>query len=244
MLKGKKYYHFPYQDAKQKYLAIQQKEVEKYDELVKNLDDSQQGLLNFLKNSGPELQLNSVGDVGCASNLPVYLITGDDEFRTYLGNNPVTVRGIKTDKLAVGSKLDGKVMFVSGIESGATRFESSKVNIFILREVPDDVLLEHLKISSGGLAAAANKSAVAGSNAAKSVAGGSATPAAAAKNTDFRTWSDKSGKYQLEAQLVTRVDDKVVLKRHDNGELITLPIDKLSQLDQDFLKSNVAAAKP
>jgi S1-C subfamily serine protease len=240
--KGKKYYHFPDLDAKQKYVGIQQKEVDKYDELVKNLDESQQGMLNFLKNGGPELQLKSAGDVGYVSNLPIYLLTGDDEFRTYMGNNPVTVRGLKTDKLAVGSKLDGKVMYVSATESDATRFEATKVNTFILRAVPDEVLLEHLKTSPGSLAAGSGKSAVAGSNTAKS--SGGATPAAAAKNADFRTWSDKSGKYQLEAQLVSKADDKVVLKRHDNGELITLPIEKLSQLDQDFLKSSIVGAKP
>ena len=243
MFKGQKYYHFPDVDAKQKYVATQQKEVTKNEELVKKFDDPQQGMLNYLKNGGAELELKSVGDVGYVGELPVLLISDDDEFRTYLGDIPVIVRGVKTDQLAIGSKLDGRAMFVAGTES--YRFGGSKVNIFVLREVPDEILLQHLGAASGSATAAAGKPTLSGNDTSKTVAASSnSTLASAAKNSDFRTWSDKSGKYKLDAQLVAKVDDKVVLKRHDNGDVITLPIDKLSPADQDFLKSNSVAAKP
>jgi S1-C subfamily serine protease len=246
MFKGKKYYHFPDLDTKQKYVGMQQKEVNKNEELVKKFDDPQQGMLNYLKNGGPDLEPNSVGDVGFVSELPIFLISDDDEFNTYAGKIPVIVRGIKTDKLAIGSKLDGRVMFVSGTESYATHIEGTKVNIFVLREVPDEVLLQHLGHATSGAVASAAKSAGGGSEATKpaTVSGNSTVAASTAKSSDFRTWSDKSGKYKLEAQLVAKVDDKVVLKRHDNGDIITLPIDKLSPADQDFLKANSTAAKP
>ncbi len=68
MFKGQKYYHFPDLDTKQKCVAEQQNEVAQNEELVKKLDDSKQGLLNFVKNGGPELQLKSVGDLGFVSN--------------------------------------------------------------------------------------------------------------------------------------------------------------------------------
>ncbi len=142
MFKGQKYYHFPDLDTKQKYVATQQKEVAKNEELVKKFDDPQQGMLNYLKNGGADLELKSVGDVGYVSELPVFLISGDEEFTTYVGGIPVIVRGIKTDKLAIGSKLDGRAMFVAGTES--YRFEGSKLNVFVLREVPDEILLQHL----------------------------------------------------------------------------------------------------
>ncbi len=153
------------------------------------------------------------------------------------------VRGIKTEKLAIGSKLDDSVMFVAGTES--FRIESSKINIFVLREVPDDLLLEHLKGAPSGAAIAGGKaSAVAGNVVATKSATGATQTAAATKPDEIRTWSDKTGKYKIEAQLVTKVDDKVILKRRDNGEIITLAIDKLSTADQEFLKANAAGTKP
>jgi hypothetical protein len=242
MFKGKKYYHFPDLETKQKVVATQQKEVTKNEELVNKIDDKQHGKLNYLKNAGPELQLNNVGDVGFVSDLPVLLISDDDEVRTYFGSVPVIVRGIKTDKLAIGKKLENSVMFVSGTES--FRLESSKVNIYVLREVPDEMLLEHLNGSAGGSAATVGKSAEGAQVDTKPTSAGSKQNSSPTSATDFRTWSDKTGKYKIEAKLVTKVDDKVILKRRDNGEIMTLAIDKLSTADQEFLKANAAGAKP
>ena len=186
--------------------------------------------------------MNTVGDVGFVTDLPVLLISDDDEVRTYFGSVPVIVRGIKTDKLAIGKKLENCVMFVSGTES--FRLESSKVNIYVLREVPDDLLLEHLNGSAGGSTATAGKSADGAQVDTKPTSAGSTQNSSPTSATDFRTWSDKTGKYKIEAKLVTKVDDKVILKRRDNGEIMTLAIDKLSTADQEFLKANAAGAKP
>jgi thiol-disulfide isomerase/thioredoxin len=51
-----------------------------------------------------------------------------------------------------------------------------------------------------------------------------------------RTWSDASGKFNVEAELVEVKDGKVVLKKADGSEL-TVPLSKLSSADRDFLKS-------
>jgi Trypsin-like peptidase domain/SLA1 homology domain 1, SHD1 len=244
MFKGQKYYHFPDADMKQKYVDLQQSEVTKDEELVKQFDDPQQGLLNYLKNGGPELQIKTVGDVGYVSDLPVLLISDDDEFRTYLGNIPVAVRGIKTDKLVTGSKLDGRVMFVAGTQTLSTHIEGSKAGGFVLREVPDEVLLKHLTPPTGALASTAKTTSSASESAKSATVNNIAPAATSAKNGDFRTWSDKTGKYKLDAQLVAKVDNKVVLKRHDTGDIVTLAIDQLSQADQDFVKANPAMGQP
>ncbi len=56
----------------------------------------------------------------------------------------------------------------------------------------------------------------------------------------MRTWQDASGKFDVDAVLVGVKDDKVTLKKKD-GKQITLPVSKLSDEDQEYLK---AQSKP
>jgi hypothetical protein len=58
-------------------------------------------------------------------------------------------------------------------------------------------------------------------------------------HAESRVWSDKSGEYTLEAELVTFNDKSVVLKRADH-ELVAFPLAELSPADQDFLKTQAA----
>lgn len=51
-----------------------------------------------------------------------------------------------------------------------------------------------------------------------------------------RTWTDSSGHYQVEAELIAFNENQVVLKRSD-GHLLVVPIDRLSQNDRDYLQS-------
>jgi hypothetical protein len=55
-----------------------------------------------------------------------------------------------------------------------------------------------------------------------------------------REWTDTTGNYVLEAELIARSDTMVVLKRADH-ELVALPIEDLSAADRDYLNSNEAA---
>lgn len=54
-----------------------------------------------------------------------------------------------------------------------------------------------------------------------------------------REWSDSSGNFKLEADLVAATDSLVVLKRAD-GTLVALPADKLSKGDREYLASKDA----
>lgn len=49
-----------------------------------------------------------------------------------------------------------------------------------------------------------------------------------------RTWSDASGKFRVEAQFVELADGKVRLQRTD-GQVISVPLDRLSPADQAFV---------
>ena len=51
-----------------------------------------------------------------------------------------------------------------------------------------------------------------------------------------RKWTDNTGKYSVEAELVEVKGDKVVLKK-STGSVITMPIARLSKADQEYLQS-------
>jgi hypothetical protein len=56
-----------------------------------------------------------------------------------------------------------------------------------------------------------------------------------------REWTDTTGKFKIEAELVAVRNGKVILEKAD-GTVITVPLDKLSANDQAFLKAKESAA--
>ena len=53
---------------------------------------------------------------------------------------------------------------------------------------------------------------------------------------EAREWTDRTGQFRVDAELVKVIGDKVQIRRTD-GRLLTVPIDRLSDRDQQFLKS-------
>jgi len=53
----------------------------------------------------------------------------------------------------------------------------------------------------------------------------------------FRTWSDRTGKFQIKAKYIGRAGDKVKLERPD-GTVLKIPLSKLSEADQRYIKEN------
>lgn len=60
---------------------------------------------------------------------------------------------------------------------------------------------------------------------------------------EFRKWQDASGKFEIEAKLLTVAGDDVSLERPD-GKKISIPLSKLSQRDRDFVESQNSLADP
>jgi WD40 repeat protein/mono/diheme cytochrome c family protein len=58
-----------------------------------------------------------------------------------------------------------------------------------------------------------------------------------------REWSDATGKFRVEAELVAVRNGKVILEKPD-GSVISVPLDKLSATDQEFLKAQNSPPKP
>ncbi len=243
-LGGDRAYHFPDQSTKDRMIKARQRFVERADETLRKLDDPQRGFLNYLTQFGPELTPESVGEVGCVPDLTVMRIISEDMFVTAVADKVVVIRGMKTGELATGSNLDGRAMYVSGTLSVPAK-GGGRNNYFVLRELPEDVLTSHLPVaktpSPGDTKKAQVKPALAKDTSATNAATAAATKLSAAKpdapKADVvRTWTDKSGQFKVEAQLVTKDDSQVVLKRKDNGKLLTVPIANLSPADQEFLK--------
>ncbi len=59
-----------------------------------------------------------------------------------------------------------------------------------------------------------------------------------------RTWRDVTGRLSVEAELVEVKDGRVTLKRTADGKLATIPLERLSWADQQFLKTSGGDGKP
>ncbi len=71
------------------------------------------------------------------------------------------------------------------------------------------------------------------------------SPTAAAASTEIamRTWSDATGTYKIEATYLGVTDGKVQLRRQDGRE-ISVPLDRLSPADQQYVQQTQAAKRP
>jgi hypothetical protein len=61
---------------------------------------------------------------------------------------------------------------------------------------------------------------------------------------EFRTWTDSTGKHKTEAQFIDLKDGNVRLKMRVSGAVIAVPLEKLSNADQAFVKSRLNEAPP
>jgi len=67
--------------------------------------------------------------------------------------------------------------------------------------------------------------------------------APAEPSENVRTWTDATGQFRVEAELIEIKDGMVTLKRTD-GNVATVPVAKLSQADQDYLRQMAGSDLP
>jgi hypothetical protein len=216
-VRGQLVYSFPTMAAKQTALKEAREQVSNLTDVLEKIENPENGLLNFLTLVGPRLDPGAVGNVGHVPEIEVSQIADEQEFHAYIGSQRVAVRGIPTTHLANESTVRGGLMYVSGTETYQTRLGSN--TIFVLRQLPEKALENHLAVTT---------SMQQGENLTQLKGGSKSSPV-------YRTWSDKTGAYKVEAAFVTRVDDHVILKRQD-GKIITVPVATFSKADQDYLE--------
>lgn len=56
---------------------------------------------------------------------------------------------------------------------------------------------------------------------------------------EYRKWKDASGKFEIDAKLVSVTDGKANLERRD-GKLVAVPVDKLSPVDQGYIEGRMS----
>jgi SLA1 homology domain 1, SHD1 len=61
--------------------------------------------------------------------------------------------------------------------------------------------------------------------------------ALAASAAQARLWTDSTGQYKVEADLIAFSDKKIVLERTDDHQLVSLRPEELSQADRDYIQS-------
>lgn len=57
----------------------------------------------------------------------------------------------------------------------------------------------------------------------------------------YRAWSDKTGQFQIQAQLVKSTNGVIHLKRIEDGQEISVPLEGLSQADKDFVQARLSS---
>ena len=59
---------------------------------------------------------------------------------------------------------------------------------------------------------------------------------AGAASEEFRTWTDDTGSFTLEAKYVGDEGETIRLLRRTDGKIITVPLSRLSEADRKFVE--------
>ena len=175
-----------------------------------------ESLFELLWNFGPEINLRDKGSVGFLSNAYVVraLTERDVVIDSYGGKYLLWVAD--SSGLADGEPVTPAPVFVVGTktlesESGET------IAVPILYTLMESELRKAIFGTDDEVAAKPDS--------------------VHAELNTFRMWRDSTGKFEIEATLVTKDATQVVLKKRD-GSVITVPFSKLCDSDQTFLKTN------
>ena len=60
---------------------------------------------------------------------------------------------------------------------------------------------------------------------------------------ESRIWTDKSGQHEIKAKFIDLIDGQVRLER-PNGDISRIPLEKLSEADQNYVKNGAQSAQP
>ena len=63
------------------------------------------------------------------------------------------------------------------------------------------------------------------------------------ESTEIRKWSDLTGKFSVDAKLISNDGETVILER-ETGQQVQVPLNKLSKEDQAFLKNQTEHENP
>lgn len=197
-------------------------ELDKLRDLSSSMSEHGEGLVLVASVVGPYLSLSSPGTLGRVESISVSQVTGEDEFHGYIGGTRVSVRGIPTATLLTDQELTDGLFIFTGVEAYETRLGTEN-RIAILTRIPRDAFMEIGKTVVDEFAPTPRAENV------TTQTGGEPS------GTEMRDWVDLSGSFNVSAEFVAIIDETVVLRRQ-TGEIIKVPIKKLSIKDQEWLR--------
>lgn len=171
-------------------------------------------------NYGPKLDARKNHEVGFVSDAVVIRAINDHEVIVDIEESPYLVWLESTVGLASGELILPCAVYVDGTVTVDTAQYGSRA-VTRLRQVPPSQFEEVIqKVLEQNQKDTPNKT----------------DEASPAQSESLRTWVDATGKYKIEAELVSHENGTVKLKRRD-GTVVTLPVDKLSTEDREYLES-------
>ncbi|MEQ1905939.1 MAG: trypsin-like peptidase domain-containing protein [Pirellulaceae bacterium] len=174
-----------------------------------------ESLNSLLWNYGPRLDPRKKGSVGFLPDAYVLHAATEHDVIIEFEGVDYLIWVKDTTGLAIGQKLTPTPVYVVGSQTMGIRGGGS-VAVTVLNSVLETELKN---VVFAGAPEKADDNAVAADKSAEV----------------FRKWRDQSGKFEVEATLVTADTKQVVLKKKD-GSIVTVPIDKLSDADKKELK--------
>lgn len=176
-------------------------------------------------NFGPKLDTRRNNTIGFMSDAIVLHAFNAHDVLIIYEDSPYLMWIESTAGLTLGEQIMPQPVFVSGTATANVRGETSMA-VTVLQSVTQDQLKDAMRPpTSGNANAATSGSQVNTSNATSS------TGAA----DGFRVWNDVSGKFSVEALLLSSDAVKVRLKKRD-GKVIEIPITSLCDADVRYIK--------
>ncbi len=171
-------------------------------------------------NFGPKLDTRRNNTIGFMSEaIVVHAFNAHDVLIIY-EDSPYLMWIESTAGLTLGEQIMPQPVFVSGTATARIRGDTS-MSVTVLQSVTEDELKDAMR------PAGTVNSNLAGSNA--TVSGG-----AAGASDGYRIWNDVSGKFSVEALLLSSDAVKVRLKKRD-GKVIEIPITTLCDADVRYI---------
>ncbi len=181
-------------------------------------------LFKLALNFGPKLDPRRNNTIGFMSDAIVLHAFNEHDVLIIYEDTPYLLWTESTAGLTLGEQVMPCPVYVNGTATAATRGGSS-TSVTVLQTITQDELKNVMRPPTSG----GNSTSSAGT----SVAAG---PSPSAGSDGYRVWNDASGKFSVEALLLSSDADKVRLKKRD-GKVIEIPIKTLCDADVRYLKS-------
>jgi hypothetical protein len=241
---------------KEKLIRVLTEEADELKSLASTVrkPDPQRVLFELARRAGPPLDVREIGDVGFIQDMTIVEFTTSNIIiaASLKRRSLMAIVGEPIDRYRIGDDLKPFVGYVSGVIS--VDFGNRTVDILTIRKVSDQ-RLANIVFAGGEIPSDLNLAPVGSGSSVGSNIPAATSPAQNASNANSsaskddadllgmfkadakqpRVWSDQSGKFQIKAVYISQDAKQVILRRGDNQSLLTVPKDRLSQTDRDFL---------